>query len=48
MLITIFVTVYVCFFLSIFQLMNFVEGRIVLILEGGHNLDSISKSILWL
>ena len=32
-------------FLSIFQLMNFAEGRIVLILEGGYNLDSIAKSM---
>ncbi|RZB55796.1 Histone deacetylase 5 isoform B [Glycine soja] len=27
------------------KLMNFAEGRIVLILEGGYNLDSISKSM---
>lgn len=29
----------------IFQLMNFAEGRIVLVLEGGYNLDSIAKSM---
>lgn len=28
-----------------FQLMNFAEGRIVLVLEGGYNLDSIAKSM---
>lgn len=28
----------------IFQLMDFAEGRIVLVLEGGYNLDSIAKS----
>lgn len=32
-------------FPSIFQLMNFAEGRIALVLEGGYNLDSIAKSM---
>lgn len=29
-----------------FQLMNFANGKIVLALEGGYNLDSIAKSML--
>jgi histone deacetylase 6 len=35
----------IIFFIFIFQLMDLAEGRIVLVLEGGYNLDSIAKSM---
>ena len=33
-------------FIIFFQLMNFAQGKIVLALEGGYNLDSIANSVL--
>lgn len=34
------------YFDSCFQLMRFVQGKIMMALEGGYNLNSLSKSVL--